>query len=444
MKKKLFFKSIFIFLIIFNIKNVNAASASLYTSKSSVSVGESFTASVTINNTAAWHIIVNSNGPVSNCTINESDVSSTAGNITKTFSTTCTANQTGTIILTLSGDITSEDEKNSSISGRATVVVTAASNTHSNSSNNSSRNNTNQNVNVKDDRSSNNNLKTLSIKDYDLIKVDDVNYSLEVKNPVSKILIEGECEDSKAKVEGLGEKELVVGENNFEVIVVAENDTQKSYYIKVIRKDSKYLVTEIDDALKEQKAPIIVLKKDSVITKDILNKIKNSKKKVEFVYYDDIKKEKYTWIINGKSLSNIKEINPIINFNASNTIIKKLDYREGIVFSTNDNNKKYSGVTLRIDVSNKFKDKEKINVFYYDKKAKQFKKLVSDVVVKNGNIEISMNKGSKFFISKATILNKKNNNKVYKILSVVELYVILLIVICLIINKVIKKRKKVS
>lgn len=87
--------------------------------------------------------------------------------------------------------------------------------------------------------SNNNNLSKLSV-DGNIVANFDKNtltYTLaEVENTKTSINITAESEDTKAKVEGVGQKNLNVGENTFVVVVTAEDGTQKSYKINITRK----------------------------------------------------------------------------------------------------------------------------------------------------------------------------------------------------------------
>ncbi|HAB65784.1 MAG TPA: hypothetical protein DCE23_00305 [Firmicutes bacterium] len=92
------------------------------------------------------------------------------------------------------------------------------------------------NVNRKDNRSSNNNLKSLTINPGKIdFRSEKTEYEIAVDYEISKITIEATPEDEKSKIEGLEEKELQVGENNFEIKVIAENGSRKTYKLKIIR-----------------------------------------------------------------------------------------------------------------------------------------------------------------------------------------------------------------
>ena len=87
-------------------------------------------------------------------------------------------------------------------------------------------------------KSDNNKLASLKIGNFDLSKTfkEDINkYTLTVPNDITSIDISPKVQDEKATILGAGNKELVEGENIFEITVVAENETINVYTIKIIR-----------------------------------------------------------------------------------------------------------------------------------------------------------------------------------------------------------------
>ena len=102
-------------------------------------------------------------------------------------------------------------------------------------------------------KSSNNNLKSLSLDKGNInFQKNNLNYSITVDYNVSDITINASAEDSKASVSGTGKKNLALYNNNFQVVVKAENGSTKTYNIEVIRKDEKGNIRELsnDNSLK--------------------------------------------------------------------------------------------------------------------------------------------------------------------------------------------------
>ena len=89
--------------------------------------------------------------------------------------------------------------------------------------------------------SSDNNLKALSIDDYELtpaFSADTLEYTITVPSEVTKIKINATKNDSTATVSGDGEHEVNEGSNVFEIKVQAQNGSAKTYKITVNVEDA--------------------------------------------------------------------------------------------------------------------------------------------------------------------------------------------------------------
>ncbi len=298
-------------------------------------------------------------------------------------------------------------------------------------------------VNVKapevDNRSSNNNLDRLDVEGYEIEKVDDNTFSLSVKNSVTSVNIIATAQDSKASVAGTGSVELAVGDNSFNVVVTAENGSKKTYTINIYRKDNKYGLEDIDDALNSGDSIDIILKDDDVITKDILEKIKNSKKVVHFNMYSG-EKLLYSWIIDGSKLDRIEEIKPNISFEVKEDFEKETNYASGIYVTFNSTNLG-EGITVRFFVSEKFKDGEKINVYTY----KDDKVVLVDegVEIKDGYLEL-IPSNEDYLLTKASFEDSKEVTKGKKFNPFILTTVLETIAIGGIGASVLIKKKKIS
>lgn len=79
-------------------------------------------------------------------------------------------------------------------------------------------------------------LKSLIVEGYLLnpkFKENNYNYQLEVGKDINDIYIKAIPNDSKAEVKGTGRFDLTTGQNNFSIIVVAEDGTTKTYHLNV-------------------------------------------------------------------------------------------------------------------------------------------------------------------------------------------------------------------
>lgn len=225
--KKFKLISLIIFAFAFCTLNVFAAgSASLSVSKGSIENGSSVSASVSIKNAAAWNITITSAGSTSGCTQKFVGDSGTGENTSKTFSVTCKSTSTGIISFTMSGDITSSDGANSKISGSKQV-----------------------NVVVPREKSKNNKLSSLSVEGYEISPKFDANtneYSVVVPSTVEKINIIAKKADGYAKLDGVGEKNVIEGANSFEIVVTSETGVANTYKLVVNVEDQNPIEVNVD------------------------------------------------------------------------------------------------------------------------------------------------------------------------------------------------------
>ena len=432
MKKVKFLLVSLISLFAFNI-NVIAASGSLSVSSSNVYVGDKFTVTVNVRSAAAWNIHVLASGPVSGCSINQADATSDAMDTNKSFSATCTATGTGTISIILSGDVTSANDGNAvNVSGSKNVTVLQKSYPSSN------------NNQTPDNRSKNSNIKELSVDGYELIKVDNNNYTLSVPNDVTSINIKATAEDSKSKVTGTGSHDINVGENNIEVVVTAENGSKNKINIKVTRKDGYYL-DDLDSVLNNEKIEDIniIINADSKITESQLEKIKNSKKTVKFNYFDENKKLIYSWIINGKEIDDTKELTTTITFTTENKneIYKLSNYADGLYINFKHDGILPAGTKIKLYVGDKFEDDSIVNVYKYNNINKSLKFIKDSLKVTTGYIEFEIEHCSEYFVTMSNVDIVKTQEissiNIFMIFSIVELIVIFALVFV-----IVKKIKK--
>lgn len=100
--------------------------------------------------------------------------------------------------------------------------------------------------------SSNNNLKSLSIEEYDItpkFNKSVTDYTLNIDKFVNKIKINASVEDEKASVDGIGDLAVKEGENVFEVSCTAENGKVKNYFITVFVEEKNKIEVKIGNKI---------------------------------------------------------------------------------------------------------------------------------------------------------------------------------------------------
>lgn len=306
-----------------------------------------------------------------------------------------------------------------------------------NPSNNNGNNNTNNNHNnwVPNNLSTNNRIGSLSVEGYELVNKENNTYELTVTNNVTNININATAEDAKARVEGTGTKNLDIGLNTFEVIVIAESGAQNKYIVNVTRKDSIYL-EDINNIIGNLESDIIdvVINKDSKIAEETLQKIKESTKTVRFNYNNEEKKTIYSWIIEGNKINNISEINTNINFLSE--YIEEIgilsNYAEGMYF--NIEGELPDGVKIKLYVGDKFKDGNILNLYNYNEEANCLEKVGENITVSEEYIELNLKNASNYFLTRSTIVNNveeevKEQSNIYIIIAIVEFVVIIILTV---------------
>ena len=212
-------------------------------------------------------------------------------------------------------------------SGACSVTVvapqTGGSSNKTNSSSNGSSSKSETNANL----SSNNNLASLSIDEAKIspeFSKDVYEYTAKVANDVEKITIHASALDDNASVYGYGEKELVEGFNEFNIVVTAENGADKTYKITVERvekdpikvKVNGVVYTVVKKELEEFKAPegfelsSVKINGEEVVSyynksNNITLVVLQDKKGKTYLFMYDTKTKKYTKYLESNNTSKL-------------------------------------------------------------------------------------------------------------------------------------------
>lgn len=224
MKKKLIS---LLFLLVLCPNLVHAAATYSLSAPSSVEVGSTVKATLTLKGTAAWNVKIVSAGSTSGCTQSFADSTSNGKNTTKTLSVTCKATSLGMISFTATGDITSADGSTTNVSASKRVTV----------------------VPVRE-KSTDANLSSLSLEGYELtpnFNKDTLEYSVTVPSTVNSVKIAAKANESHASISGTGEFEVSEGINTFNVVVTAESGATKTYVVNVNVEDTNPIEVKIGE-----------------------------------------------------------------------------------------------------------------------------------------------------------------------------------------------------
>lgn len=100
------------------------------------------------------------------------------------------------------------------------------------------------------EKSSNNNLKSLSVDKYAVtpeFDADTTEYAVTVPNEDNSVVISAKKTDTKAAVTGTGTKTLAVGLNTYIIKVTAENGDVKEYTVNITREPVKKVRVKVED-----------------------------------------------------------------------------------------------------------------------------------------------------------------------------------------------------
>lgn len=250
--------------------------------------------------------------------------------------------------------------------------------------------------------SKNNNLASLSVEGYEItpeFNKDIDEYSVKVNEDEKSIKIIAKVEDGASSVTGDGEVEVSPGNNSFNIVVIAENGSEKTYKlnVEVIDKNpievtvdgKKYTVVKIKENLEKPKSyeeKTIKIKEFDIPafyndkTKFTLIGLKDEKGKVNLYIYD---KDKYTKY-NELDLGNITLYALPMSESLDNYTKKKITIQneevEALVFN---NNKRFSVIyAMNVETGNK-------DLYLYDSKentAVKYDSSYSDMLNEKVNI----------------------------------------------------------
>ncbi|MBQ6841161.1 MAG: Ig-like domain-containing protein [Bacilli bacterium] len=391
-----------------------AGSITVSTTNLNITNGSSATFKITANNAAGRVEITSSNPGVASVSSSSLFLDMQSGTITVRG-----LSVGSTTIKVYSADVTTYDDEN--ISGRTQVI----------------------NVNVKEPvyYSTNNELKSISVDGYELEKIDEHNYKLSVNNDVSSINVNAEAVDDKARVTGIGAHTLDIGENQIEVLVTSESGNVNRITLTVLRKDGYYL-EDLQELLKDNSINDvdIILENDTKILPNNLNDIKESGKLVRFNYYNENKEVIYSWIVDGKKITDTNEFLTSVEIvSPSKEVLKLSNYASGLQVNINNLNQIPSGISLKLNVKNYYEDNSKVNLYSVDLQSNKLDEKSKELAVANGMIELSDIKDSKYLLTMSQIGIESGTNStsgiIWMIISLCEFGVILAFVVALTIKK---------
>src|SRR5574344_1010221 len=226
--KKIFFSFVVILVSLFIIPSVSASSAtvSVSTSKSSIVVGNTFTATVKISSSTrfgSWEFVLGYDSDLLSLPSGEAhvadvdDTNGTTGIYSKTYSYTFKARSSGTAKIYITSASVADWNNNFFDVNKGSTSIKCMTQAE-----------------LEATYSSNNNLSSLGIDGYTLspsFSSDTTNYTVELAPETESINVTASKADSTATLNGTGTISVSEGTNTIKVEVVAQNGNIKTYTI---------------------------------------------------------------------------------------------------------------------------------------------------------------------------------------------------------------------
>lgn len=433
--KKILYNIILMMFMIFPLSVFAEGYVSVTPSSITVEQGSSKTFTITAYNTIGDVSISSSNSNVASVNVGYWETGMVEEKQTKSGSVTIVGNNIGTATITLTIDAATFDGDD--LAGQIkTLTVNVIAKLTPTPTPKPTPAQTPNSTTPSSNLSKNNNVKSLEVDGYDLVKVDNNNYTLSVTNDVTSINVKATVEDSKAKLTGVGVKELAVGENIIEVVITSESGLQNKITIKVIRKDGYYL-EDLDTLLKNDnlKESDIIITSDASLSKEDISKIRDSKKTLRFNYFDENRKLLYSWYVNGSEINTDVEFLTLIEFTADNidNIYKNSNYADGLYVKFKHEGDLPNGTKVKLYVGDKFSNESIVNLYYYNKTNKNLELVKNNLIVNDGYIEFDLNHCSDYFVTMSTIEKIQNNEvssfEFLKVFAIVTTLIIIVLIV---------------
>lgn len=355
MKKIRYF--IIMFFMFFVAKNdVFAGSLSVWASASNITVGQTVTISVKVDNLAGKFNVTSSNQSILSGGANGNWLE----NDTYTF--VFTAKSAGKVTVTATAiEEVGDFDTNGVFTGSKSVSLNVVEKKVSSS---------NETTADKKEYSSDNNLSSLSVDGYQItpeFNKDITEYQLTVDESIEKVNILAKTSHEKASITGTGEVMLSSGENTIEVKVIAENGNEKIYKIMVTVEDKQPIKIKIGkeeftvvrknnhliDLLEEYEETTIKINDQDVVayvnskTNVTLVLLKNKDNKIAYYVYnqqDNTYKKYHSLTIQNVTIQLLEPIEELINYQKYSLKIQdqeityykiKNSHKVGLIYGTN-------------------------------------------------------------------------------------------------------------
>jgi hypothetical protein len=285
--------------------------------------------------------------------------------------------------------------------------------------------------------STNTYLSDLVIDGFELaFNKDTLTYSLEVGNLIGSLVITPTLEDPKSTV-AVSSANLMVGVNTITILVTAESGATRTYTLSVNRSSDVPTVTEgeILDALASGTTDRIGLIQPAsgVLSSELLAALKTSGKTLVVVSKDPDGKTLYEWAVDGSKVSGNTPIRTFITFTSEHeAMIDSLtNFARGVILTFEENETLPDNTTVTLYVSDRFKDGEKVTLYYYEPSIRKLSAQSKDLVVEGGKVTFTLTHTSTYFVSPMVLKDLGWADYLFVFVSIGEAAIIIVLLILL-------------
>jgi hypothetical protein len=279
--------------------------------------------------------------------------------------------------------------------------------------------------------STNNNLSEINIQGCPLsFSVNELEYRCEVDNLTLKVDVSAKTEDENATFLISNIAELSIGDNSITISVTSESGAIKVYTVVINRSKlaANVDIASVKDVLLSSSIEEVAIKvpEDGIVSDDILQTVKQSKKKLLVRGYDEHGSLLYEWIIDGKQASSLNSIYAklMVMTDLEKSLDELTNYAKGIYLDFDKNEVLPEGTQIRIKASSMFADGEKVKLYYYDASASKLQLQGDQYEVIEGYITINLTHTSEYFLTQSTIGQNRSSFNLWLIVAMVELLLI--------------------
>lgn len=161
----------------------------------------------------------------------------------------------------------------------------------------------------------------------------------------------------------------------------------------------------------------------------------------DYVIYeviDNQKKLSYSWNFErteelNKTLKDDMEIDVNLNLKVldslyGNILDEKVTNEDKLIVSFEHHGKLPSKATIKLDVAGKYKDGEKLYLYYYNEEENEIDFVDNDLVVKNGKVEFTIDHCSNYLLTASIVQDAVGNPKNINLIIIVMVVVIIVLI----------------